>query len=44
MFILFSVACFTGGSNCNDDFGYYQSEVADIVESKCLGCHSTSGT
>ncbi|MAA80380.1 MAG: hypothetical protein CL916_14085 [Deltaproteobacteria bacterium] len=43
MLFLFSFACFTGGSNCNDDFGYYQSQVSDIVESKCLGCHSADG-
>ena len=34
MFFFFSIGCFMGGSNCNDDFGYYQAQVANIVESK----------
>ena len=42
LFFLY-IGCSLNGTNCNDDFGYYQSQVADIVESKCLGCHSTDG-
>jgi hypothetical protein len=43
MLFLLSIGCFLDGSNCNDDFGYYQAQIADIVESKCVGCHSKDG-